>query len=155
MVELIRLVGKLDWRIRHTGASLQLIASTPNPYTEFGAALSAFSSLLQWLIAHPLGGAVLGFLGLFLLWGLLRSLTYLMERLWLALLQSPWWAGRRIWTSLQARRGSPTDRRSSPASATPPSQSDQDIEAIVARLETLQQEQQTLLQEVKAYLQNR
>jgi hypothetical protein len=131
---------------------VELIASTPNPYTEVGAALSAFYSILQWLVVHPLGGAALGFLGLFLLWGVLRSLTYLMERLWLVLLQSPWWAGRRIWTSLQARRWSPTDR---PPSATPPPQADQGIEAIVARLETLQQEQQTLLQEVKTYLKNR
>jgi urea transporter len=120
----------------------------------------AFESMLQswfeehpipaWLAAHPWVTVGLILLLILLLRGLLGAIARLVEQIWLAILRSPFVLGG--WF---LKLGSSLFNR--PAFASPesnPLTQQQRLATILDRLETLRQEQDDLLKEVRTILGN-
>lgn len=102
---------------------------------------------LAWLVAHPLWALVLVGLGLLLLAGLWSAIARLTERFWLTLVRLPFQLMAWIFSGITGR----LLRRSAPTAETAPDR----LNAIVLRLENLQQEQALLLQEMHRLLAER
>ena len=75
--------------------------SSSNPIQELGEAWAVIYPLIHWVIEHPIASLVLMLIGLYLLWGVLRGLIYLTERLWIRLLRSPLWLVQTLWNGRQ------------------------------------------------------
>jgi hypothetical protein len=107
---------------------------------------------LAWLLSHPLPSLGLLLLTIFSLWGLIKALGRGMEQIWLFLLTTPFKLiqpiFRPIWSAIWSITGHNKDsiqQKSLTASATP---SPAQIERIIDRLHSLNQEQDTLLREL-------
>jgi hypothetical protein len=107
---------------------------------------------LAWSIAHPIPSLVLLLLGIFTLWGLIKAIGRGIEQMWIFLLKTPFKLlqpiFRVIWGSL--RRGFGYNKYSGTQVTTKPDcdfNADR-IDRIVGRLQTLNQEQDLLLQEL-------
>ncbi|MCM1981463.1 hypothetical protein [Lyngbya confervoides] len=129
-----------------------MAAVSTNPFLELSEAWMSLYPTIHWLLHHPVLSLILGFLGLYLLWGLLRGLVQITENLWIRLLKSPWWLAKILWEAAGRRLhliAPGTIASSAPAS----SQRDRLLE-VIAQLEALQREQSQLLQAAKEQLQN-
>ncbi|WNZ25402.1 hypothetical protein HJG54_22810 [Leptolyngbya sp. NK1-12] len=116
--------------------------------------LSQYPTLL-WLAMHPLWllGTIL--LLLFLLSGLLRAIARVTEKLWLWLLMFPVTLVRWLWQGTLFLLSRPFSGKSLPQSSfvNPPALETPDrLTEVLNRLESLRQEQNELLQEVKVLL---
>jgi hypothetical protein len=100
---------------------------------------------LAWSIGHPLLGLGVVLIAIFLLWGLIKAIGRGVEQIWLFLLKTPFKLlqpiFRPIWGSIWHRFGHTKD---SPVGGEHPQRSEQ----IIDRLHALNQEQQSLLQEL-------
>ncbi|HEY9640517.1 MAG TPA: hypothetical protein V6C57_08535 [Coleofasciculaceae cyanobacterium] len=103
-----------------------------------------------WLVSHPLWSVGLLLISLLLLSGLLGAIAQLTQKLWIGILQAPWTLTRWIFTtvfhllkSLLRWQGSVEPE---------PNRHQERLTEILTRLEVLKQEQDELLQEVKAIL---
>jgi hypothetical protein len=94
-----------------------------------------------WSIAHPVLSLGLVLIAIFLLWGLIKAIGRGVEQIWLFLLKTPFKLlqpmFRPIWGSIWRRIGHTGDSELSARS-----------EQIIDRLHALNQEQQSLLQEL-------
>ncbi len=131
----------------------------------------AHHPLWAWLFAHPLGTLGLLGCGIFLFWGLLRAIARLAESTWTFLLRLPLWLLQQLWIGLLSigrllwRWGAHNPTRANlveviePAALSPPvSPSDPvaaRLQVLIERLEQLQQEQQSVVQEVRGLLAER
>lgn len=120
--------------------------------------------LFFWLATHPWWLVAATLAVLFLLSGLLRAIAGFTEQIWIALLRLPivlisWlWQG----TLLLLRRPFqakptvvPSHLGNTPLLSSQPSEQPDRLTQVLDRLETLRQEQDQLLQEIKALLQDR
>ncbi len=122
-----------------------------------------------WLCAHPLGTLVLLGCGIFLFWGLLRAIARLAESTWTFILRLPLWLLQQLWVGLLSigrllwRWGAPTRANIveviEPSALSPPVLPSDPVAArlqfLIERLEQLQQEQQSVVQEVRGLLAER
>lgn len=106
--------------------------------------------LIHWVVDHPLWTVGFVVLAIFLFWGLLRAIARFIEQLWLVILRSPLllfrWIlgmGTRTYEQLAGAKDLPV-----PAQV----KSQERLTEILTRLETLRQEQDALLQEVRSLL---
>lgn len=108
--------------------------------------------LLLWLAAHPLWllGTVL--LLLFLLSGLLRAVASLTEKLWLGLLRLPILLMQWAWRGSLFLLRRPAAKSGLLGSTELTNPSSDRLTEVLERLETLRQEQDELMQEVKLLL---
>lgn len=102
---------------------------------------------IAWIFAHPRLTLLLLFLFVLLFWGLVRLIFRLSEQLWLFLLQTPiklfYWGFRGILTTFK-RFSLPIYRRQQ--------EKEGRLADILNRLETLNEEQEVLLAELKNLL---
>lgn len=108
---------------------------------------------LTWSLSHPLPSLGLLLLTIFSLWGLIKALGRGIEHIWLLLLTTPFRLiqplFRPIWSSIWSIGGHNKvsgKEASSPLSTT--NSSPAHIERIIDRLQSLNQEQETLLREL-------
>ena len=105
--------------------------------------------VIAWIMTHPLWAIVLFFIALLLSWGLLGAIARLIQQAWFLILQAPLKLLRWIFNNLFKA----FPRRS--LKAEEPSvleQREQRLLETLNRLEALRQEQEELMQEVKAIL---
>lgn len=102
--------------------------------------------VVGWLVGHPLWTLGLTVVGLLLFAGLWSAIARLTEGFWLALVRLPFRLSRWIFGAVS---GLLVRRWAKPAK---PELGNDRIEEIVARLETLQTEQDALLGEMRALL---
>ena len=119
----------------------------PNLWEPLGAPFRAWLEqhwLLSWLISHPLWLLAAALLILFLLAGLLRAVASLTEQFWLTLIRLPVLLVQGIWqgTLLLWRPFSSKTERSQPSR----------LAEVLDRLETLRQEEDELMQEMKSLI---
>ena len=106
---------------------------------------------LQWLVTHPLwlGGTIL--LIIFMFSGLIGAIGQLTQKIWIALLRSPFlllqWLFVGIFRLTRMLLGWKTEPAKLPAD-----NSQTRLQELLDRLDTLRQEQDELLQEVKTIL---
>jgi hypothetical protein len=96
---------------------------------------AAAHPLLAWFLTHPLWTVGIICLMLFLGWGLIRAIAYLSEQMWIFILQLP----IKLFTRKSGFTVTYGDRK-------------KQLISNLNRLEALRQEQDKLLQEVKAIL---
>lgn len=144
----------LDWRFSNnifTGFLDSLIAPVQDWLNQY--------PLLLWLTTHPWWLLATVLLILFLLSGLLRAIAGLTEKLWLALLGLPVTLVRWIWQSTFFLLSRPFASKPAIAQSNlvnPPIFNSQDrLAEVLDRLESLRQEQDELLKEVKTLLSTR
>jgi hypothetical protein len=115
--------------------------------------------ILVWLVSHPIWLLGVILLSLFLLAGLLRAVASLTEQLWLSLLRLPltlvqliWRGTMLLWRPLFTK--SAMVQTIAPGSISPESISPNSsrLTEVLDRLEALRQEEQELMQEMKALL---
>jgi hypothetical protein len=114
--------------------------------------------LFLWLATHPLWLLAVILLVLFLLSGLLRVIAGLTEKLWLALLMFPVTLVRWLWQGMTFLISRPFASKSVTQSGfvNPPTLDTPDrLTEALNRLETLRQEQDELLKEVKVLLEKK
>jgi hypothetical protein len=109
-------------------------------------------SYLAWIVAHPLASMGLLLLTIFSLWGLFKAIGRGIEQTWVFLLTTPFkllqpifglmW--RSIWRGF-GHNNTTVERVESPLASDSPSER---IATIVDRLQSLNQEQEMLLQEL-------
>lgn len=104
--------------------------------------------LVAWVIGHPLLSVGILLAVVVLLRGLLDAIARLTERVWLAILRAPVRVANWLFTSTTQRFIHTT---LPPAQPEQPTQQER-LMAIFTRLEAIQQEQDTLLKEVRALL---
>jgi hypothetical protein len=107
---------------------------------------------LAWSIGHPLLSLGLVLIAIFLLWGLIKAIGRGIEQIWIFLLQTPFKLlqpiFRPIWGSIWRRFGH-NGNSGSPQSLKPlGDERSGRSEQILDRLHALNQEQQSLLQEL-------
>jgi hypothetical protein len=107
---------------------------------------------LAWIVAHPLASAGLLFLTIFSLWGLIKAIGRGIEQTWVFLLTTPFKLLQPIfgllWRSIRRVFGhtnTTVDRVESQLVSDSPTER---IATIVDRLQSLNQEQEMLLQEL-------
>lgn len=144
----------LDWRFGSnifTGFLDSLIAPVQDWLNQY--------PWLLWLTTHPWWLLVTVLLILFLLSGLLRAIAGLTEKLWLALLSLPVMLVRWIWQGtifLLSRPFASKPAMMQSGLINPPNVHLQDrLTEVLDRLESLRQEQDELLKEVKVLLSTR
>jgi hypothetical protein len=100
--------------------------------------------ILSWLASHPLWLLAIILLTLFLLSGLLRAVASLTEQFWLLLLRLPILMVQWVWQGslLLLRPIRPKAEPSAPNR----------LAELLERLETLRQEEEDLMQEIKSLL---
>jgi len=106
--------------------------------------------LIHWVVDHPLWTVGLIVVTIFLFWGLLRAIARFIEQLWLIILRSPLFLFRWVLSM-----GTQTYQRLAGAPELPTtavSGNQERLTEILNRLETLRQEQDELLKEVKTLL---
>lgn len=143
------LSSTLSHKAGHALTQVQQSVATDAMQNAFGGAMQQWMMehrMWGWLIQHPLISVGLLLVLLVLLQGLLSALAQLIQRAGWALLRSPWklsqWLLGFSAKSFQAALTSNTKREAE--------SKQQRLSEIVSRLETLKQEQDALLQEVKA-----
>jgi hypothetical protein len=104
--------------------------------------------ILGWGVTHPLLSLGMGLVLFFVLWGLLRAIAQLTERLWVILLRVPIRLGQWIFRQL------PNIFRFQPNFLSVdqthlPTDREQHLRELLLRLEHLQREQALLLQDIK------
>lgn len=102
--------------------------------------------VMGWLVGHPLWALGLGILGLLLFAGLWSAIARLTEGFWLSLVKLPFQLSGWIFGTLS---GLLVRQWAKPSKAEPGRDR---MGEIVARLETLQTEQETLLEEMRQLL---
>jgi hypothetical protein len=107
---------------------------------------------LAWSIAHPIPSLVLLLLAVFSLWGLIKAIGRGIEQMWVFLLKTPFKLlqpiFRVIWGSLQRGFGYNKYSGTQITKKTDHNFNPDRIDRIVGRLQTLNQEQDLLLQEL-------
>lgn len=104
---------------------------------------------IQWAIAHPFWSIALLLIALWLLWGLFGAIARLTEQFWIHLLQVPFRLVQWVVETLSRRvQGLPFWLPGPP----PPCDRQEKLKELLHRLETMRQEQDRLLEEVKALL---
>jgi hypothetical protein len=107
---------------------------------------------LAWLISHPLPGVGLGLLTIFALGGLLKAIGRGFEQVWLFLLRTPFKLLRPIfkliWRLVLRIFGHNNSSGSQVESQLKPTTTPEQIDRILDRLQTLHQEQQSLVDEL-------
>lgn len=106
---------------------------------------------IDWTVNHPLWAAGVVLIAIFLLWGLLRAIAQFIEQVWVAILRSPllliqWFFGLSRSTYqrvIAAPKEMPVE---------PEPNLEHRLTDLLNRLETLQQEEADVLQEVKTLL---
>ncbi|HSM81845.1 MAG TPA: hypothetical protein VLS96_09170, partial [Nodosilinea sp.] len=101
--------------------------------------------LAGWLLGHPLWGLAVAAVGLLLFAGLWSAIARLTEGFWLALVGLPFRLGGWIFGTVA---GLLVRRWAKPAAVSP----DERLREIVGRLESLQAEQEGLLEEMRGLL---
>ena len=105
---------------------------------------------IHWIVDHPLWSVGLIVLAIFLFWGLLRAIAQFMEQVWLLILRSPLLLLRWLLSLGTNAYQRLTGSKTLPAEIV--SDNQQRLTDILTRLETLRQEQDELLREVKTLL---
>jgi hypothetical protein len=107
---------------------------------------------LAWLISHPLLGVGLGLLTIFALGGLLKAIGRGFEQVWLFLLRTPFKLlqpiFKLIWRLVLRIFGHNNSSGSQVESQLTPTTTPEQIDRILDRLQTLHQEQQSLVAEL-------
>jgi hypothetical protein len=107
---------------------------------------------LAWSISHPLPSLGIFLLIIFSVWGLFKAIGRGIEQIWLLLLTTPFKLIqpilRPIWSSIWSIVGYNKANSKQPSSVSKATASPAQIERIVDRLQTLNQEQETLLREL-------
>jgi cell shape-determining protein MreC len=105
--------------------------------------------VIAWIMSHPLWAIALFFIALLLSWGLLGAIARLIQQAWFLILRAPLKLLQWIFNNLFKA----FPRRSLNAEEpTVLEQREQRLLETLNRLEALQQEQEELMQEVKAIL---
>jgi predicted PurR-regulated permease PerM len=104
--------------------------------------------LLSWLISHPLYTIAGILLTLLLLSGLLRAFGRMSEQVWIFILRSPFRLTQWIFKTTTA-----VFIAKLPATQVKEQNTQERLAEILTRLETLRQEQDSLMQEIKTILQ--
>ncbi|HEY9826057.1 MAG TPA: hypothetical protein V6D19_11450 [Stenomitos sp.] len=122
--------------------------------------------ILGWGLSHPVWLIVIGAVAVFLLWGLLRAIAQLTEKVWVMLLRAPLRIGqwcfrrlrgfmRRVWPKPNdnvSRSEEVTAALSGEVSLPVASDLDRQIQDCLLQLVHLQQEQMQLLQRIQVLL---
>jgi hypothetical protein len=102
--------------------------------------------IVAWMVAHPLWAIALFFVALLLCWGFLGALARLIQQAWLLILQAPFSLMRFLFGGMfklfRIRLPAPVKEEAI----------EQKLLAALERLETLRQEEEILMQEVKTML---
>ena len=125
-----------------------MTSGSTNPIQEINEAWASIYPLFHWILEHPLGSLLTGFIGLYLLWGLLRGLVQLTESLWVRLLRSPLWLIQQLW-ALTGKSRSTMPGLNPLQSAT--TERDR-LQSLVVQLEESNQAQQALILQAKELL---
>jgi hypothetical protein len=105
--------------------------------------------VVAWTLEHPIWTIGLIVVAIFLFWGLLKAIASLSERIWILLLAAPLRLGRWLF-----QLGFSLFRLAPPQAITAQNQSDERSQLInlLSKLETLKQEQDEIVKEIKAIL---
>ena len=124
-----------------------MTSGSSNPFQELSEAWASIYPIFHWVIEHPFGALLLAFIGLYLFWGLLRSLIYLTENLWIRLLRAPVWILQQFLGWLRQRLSLPQSKTSAADSLNRDRLTD-----LIAQLEDSHQQQADLIQRAKEEL---
>ena len=126
-----------------------MASNSTNPIQEISEAWASIYPFFHWVLDHPFGSVLAGFIGLYLVWGLLRGLVQLTENLWVRLLRSPLWLMQQLW-QLTGRK---LPKVTGANSRSPIQETDRDrLQALVLQLEAATQAQQELIHQAKELL---
>lgn len=101
--------------------------------------------LFNWILHHPIATLVLVVISIVLLLGLLQAIFRLIEKFWLTVLKSPLLLGKLLLGSRTVK-----SREMAHPSGVVSDLDTEQISQILVKLETIQQEQQAILQELAA-----
>lgn len=110
---------------------------------------------IAWIVNHPLWALGILLIAIFLFWGLLRAIAQFIEQVWIAILRLPLILLQRLLglgKGAYQRAIAGTKELSKELPAEPETNVEQRLTHLLNRLETLQQEEVELLQEVKTLL---
>lgn len=124
--------------------------------------------ILGWGLTHPVWLIGIVAVAVFLLWGLLRAIAQLTEKVWVMLLRAPLGIGkwcfrlirefmRRVWLKPNDSASQPEELTAALPGEVPPyvaPDPDRQIQDCLLQLVHLQQEQMQLLQQMQALLEN-
>mgnify|MGYP004468667287 CR=1 FL=1 len=106
---------------------------------------------LQWLVTHPLWLGITLLLLIFLVSGLIGAIGQLTQRIWIALLRSPFQLLQWLFVGVFRLTRTLLGWKAEPAKL-PAENSQTRLQELLDRLDALRQEQDELLQEVKTIL---
>lgn len=111
---------------------------------------------LAWSLSHPLPSLGLFVLIIFSVWGLIKAISRGIEQIWLLLLTTPFKLiqpiFRPIWSSIWSIGGHNKTSVKQPNLTSSTTPSPAQIERIIDRLQSLNQEQETLLRELSTLI---